>query len=155
MFHLIPAPAHRVGLRLAHGLRKRFRSLAKPDLRGVAVLLQDDNGRLLLVTHSYGPRGWALPGGGVGRGEEPEDAARREIREELGVELEALRELGRFEEMLSGTTHTAYAFGAAPTGTIHVDGREIVDARWFAREALADLHLTNVTRRRLGQLGWF
>ena len=58
--------------------------------RGVKAILSHD-GRVLLVQHTYGPRRWEIPGGGLHRGEEPIDGVRREIREELGVELRRRR----------------------------------------------------------------
>ena len=50
--------------------------------------------RVLLVRHTYGSRGWDLPGGSMKRGEAPVNAARREMHEELGVTIDDWRSLG-------------------------------------------------------------
>jgi 8-oxo-dGTP pyrophosphatase MutT (NUDIX family) len=50
------------------------------------VLLFDHDDRVLLVDPTYKP-GWEFPGGIVERGESPARAARREVAEELGIEL--------------------------------------------------------------------
>lgn len=50
------------------------------------VLLTDWDGRVLLVQPSYKPT-WEIPGGVVELGESPRAAARREFREELGLDL--------------------------------------------------------------------
>ncbi len=81
MFHLIPQSLHRALLPLAHRLRHRWRVWRKVPLTGCNVVICNLDGDVLLLRHSYGPRVWALPGGGVGRSETPEDAVRREIRE--------------------------------------------------------------------------
>ena len=154
MLSWIPAPVHRVGLRLAYGIRKRFRRFVKPDLAGVAVLLRDGDGRFLLVRHSYGPQGWAMPGGGLNRGEDPAEAARREMREELGCELDGLELLRSFEESFSGAQHVGHVFTARPSCDPRVDGRELTEARWFMQSELEALELTVVTKRRLKQLGY-
>ena len=55
-----------------------------------AVVL-DRAGRILLVRFEFPERSlWACPGGGLDPGETHEDAVRRELREEVGLELEAL-----------------------------------------------------------------
>lgn len=51
------------------------------------VLIEDDRGYILLVRPSY-KSGWDLPGGYVERGESPKEAARREVREELGLDID-------------------------------------------------------------------
>src|SRR5436309_4033245 len=49
----------------------------------------DDEGRILLLEHVFRPdSAWGIPGGFLGDGEQPEEALRRELREEVGVELE-------------------------------------------------------------------
>src|SRR2546429_10771 len=51
---------------------------------GAAAVIFDGNGRVLLVRHSYGQRGWELPGGGRQPKESLQQAGPPEIREELG-----------------------------------------------------------------------
>jgi 8-oxo-dGTP pyrophosphatase MutT (NUDIX family) len=61
-----------------------LRALWAPTAFGVAALVCDADGKVLLVRHSYSP-GWRLPGGGVGRGEPAAQAALRELKEEVGL----------------------------------------------------------------------
>ena len=49
-------------------------------------------GRVLLIHRRNPPHGWALPGGFVEYGETVEDAVRREMKEETGLELAELRQ---------------------------------------------------------------
>lgn len=154
MFHLIPAPLHRLALNLAYRLRRQFRRVFKPDLCGVSLVLCNDAGRVLLVRHSYGPSGWALPGGGIGRDEDPAEGARREMREELGCELENLVLRKTFSEVISGAQHTGHLFEAQPDREPVVDRRELEEARWFAVEELAELPITRLARERLAVLGY-
>jgi 8-oxo-dGTP diphosphatase len=53
----------------------------------VSVLITDDADRALLVKPNYHD-GWTLPGGYVDEGEAPHEAAEREVREELGLDLQ-------------------------------------------------------------------
>lgn len=50
------------------------------------VLISDWDGRVLLVQPAYKPT-WEIPGGVVEAGEAPRAAARREVGEELGIEV--------------------------------------------------------------------
>lgn len=68
----------------AFRLYMTIRALWSPTVMGVAALVEDAQGRVLLVRHSYNP-GWRLPGGGVDRGEAPAEAVLRELREEVGL----------------------------------------------------------------------
>jgi 8-oxo-dGTP pyrophosphatase MutT (NUDIX family) len=63
-----------------------------PTVRHAArVALFDENGRMLLARFEYGGKTWwAAPGGGLERAETHEEAARREIGEETGLDLRNL-----------------------------------------------------------------
>jgi ADP-ribose pyrophosphatase YjhB (NUDIX family) len=61
---------------------------------GVAYRIAEDRYEVLLVRASQEPHDWVLPKGHIEPGETPEDCARREIREEAGVDAEAIAFLG-------------------------------------------------------------
>ncbi|MEU9304981.1 NUDIX hydrolase [Streptomyces sp. NPDC048269] len=52
-----------------------------------AAIVRDEQGRVLIVNPVYKER-WNLPGGHLEEGEIPTAAVRRELREELGLDLE-------------------------------------------------------------------
>ena len=60
------------------------KALISPVAFGVLGAVMDTEGKLVLVRQSY-TRSWVLPGGGVGRGEAPEVALLRELKEEIGL----------------------------------------------------------------------
>ena len=60
-------------------------------LPSVSVLPVDQAGRLLLVRHAGHHDGWAVLGGAVEVGESPAEAAVRETREEIGLEVRLVR----------------------------------------------------------------
>ena len=90
---LEPSPAPPAGDHLRE-LRKRVgqRPLFAP---GANVLLRDDKGRVLLL-RSADTGLWTLPGGSMELGESFEQTARRELREETGLEVDELRPLQVF-----------------------------------------------------------
>lgn len=140
MLHLIPAPLHRLGLKAAHGIRRRWWRIAKVQLQGSRVLAFDARGHLLLIRHSYGSGSWMLPGGGIARGEDPLAAALRELAEEVGLSLADPRDFATLDEPLYGTTNRVHLFTGRAEGVLTIDGREIIEAAFFAPHALpADL----------------
>lgn len=136
MLHLIPAPLHRLAYRLAHALRKRWWRIARPRVTGCRMLAFDAEGRVLLVRHSYGSGKWMAPSGGMKPGEDPCDAARHELREEVNCTIDPMREIARVEEPLSGATNVVHIVAGPIQGTPKPNMREIVEARFFAPDAL-------------------
>lgn len=74
----------RVAMTALQKLRRAWWFVAQPTTRGVQAAAFTQAGKVVLVRHSYAP-GWRLPGGGVKRGETPEAAALRELKEEIGL----------------------------------------------------------------------
>jgi putative (di)nucleoside polyphosphate hydrolase len=66
---------------------------------GIAVL--DDAGRVLAMERYEFPGSWQLPQGGLDQGEEPIDAARRELREETGLTWQQVELLGAHPRWLA------------------------------------------------------
>ncbi len=145
---LLPAPLHRALLPIAHKVRHRWRRWRGTPIAGVSAVLTNLSGDVLLLRHSYGPPVWALPGGGLKPGEDPEACIRREVHEELGIKLGKVNGLGAIEEELSGSPHTAHLFTAVCAAQPEPDRREIIEARFFPSHSLPE-PLGETTRRRL------
>ena len=56
------------------------------------AIITDDEGRVLLLKHRFRPSpGWGVPGGFIEEGEQPEEALRRELREEVELEVKHVK----------------------------------------------------------------
>lgn len=66
---------------------------------GVRVIVPNGNGEILMVKQHHESRDlWMLPGGGVEEGESTLEAAKREVLEETGIEIEIERLVWFMEE---------------------------------------------------------
>lgn len=71
-------------------------------VRAVSLVVLRRDGRFLLARHYEGARAFHRPpGGSIEAGEYAVDAAKREMREELGLELGELRQLGVLENIFT------------------------------------------------------
>ena len=64
----------------------------------VDIIIELDEGGIVLIERANPPHGWALPGGFVDYGESVEDAARREAVEETGLSVEISELLGVYSQ---------------------------------------------------------
>lgn len=102
------------------------------------VVVVDERGRVLLLHHVLRKgSGWGIPGGFMKGGEQPDEAIRRELREETGLELDELelafvRTLGHIRQveiLFRGRMRSSAL--AAGRESFEVDG-----AGWFERHEL-------------------
>ena len=79
--------------RAPKALRRWTVRLSHPRFAVTAgAVITDGRGRVLLLKHRFRPgAGWGMPGGFLERGEQPDAALRRELREEIGLEVEQLK----------------------------------------------------------------
>src|SRR5713226_5387979 len=77
----LPTPLRRRLMRLGH---RRFTVTA-------GAMIFDEQRRILLLEHVFRPdSGWGIPGGFMNKDEQPEEALRRELHEETGLELDQI-----------------------------------------------------------------
>jgi len=106
------------------------------EVVGALVLRDGPSGReVLLVKASRGfTKGmWNMPGGFVTYGESIEEAARREVREEVGMDIRLQRSLGVFTKRFSSPYFMrCHVFEAEPlTQALRPDPSEIAEVRWW------------------------
>jgi ADP-ribose pyrophosphatase YjhB (NUDIX family) len=152
----VAIPAHIARLRAAVGHDLLL-------LPSVSVLPIDPSGRLLLVRHTGHHNGWGVLGGAIEVGESPAEAAVRETREEIGVEVRLVRLLDvlggpDYEVRYPNGDRTAYVTAvyqaAILDGTPAVSDDELSDVGWFTPAQLADLKLSRFARALLSATGY-
>ena len=126
----------RVWRYLPRSVRRRMARLGGRRFTVAAgAFIFDDTGRILLLEHVFRPdQGWGIPGGFLGKGEQPEEALRRELREEVGLEVEGVELL--FARTLRGPGQLEIYFRAKPVGIAAPCSFEIKRAEWFALDDL-------------------
>ena len=129
--------------RLPQALRSLLIRLGTPSFHvGAICVVERPDGHLLLVRQSYRREGWGFPGGLMRRGEDPADAAVRELREELSIDVELqglpVVVIDSPQRRVDVVFNARLSEGSeAPERTTH--SPEISDARWFPPDGLPEL----------------
>ena len=93
-----------------------------------AGIITNDRGQVLLLDHVLRPdSGWGVPGGFMDKREQPEEALRREIREETGLDLTDVA----LYLCLTHGRHIEIYMTARGVGNAEVKSREIKSLDWF------------------------
>ncbi|MFB9804875.1 NUDIX domain-containing protein [Haladaptatus pallidirubidus] len=110
-------------------------------LGDASAFVIDTDGRALFIRHLDAPEAWGVPGGGHEPGESHAETARREVREETGIECEItgvwcarrktiMLETNRDKRLYALTVH----FDARMTGSGRASAttdEEVLEAKWF------------------------
>ncbi|MFI2790749.1 MULTISPECIES: NUDIX domain-containing protein [Streptomycetaceae] len=116
------------------------------------AIVTDHEGRVLLVKPTYKP-GWNLPGGHLDEGERPREACARELREEVGLDLEVGRLLvSAFISPPGRPAHAYYLFecGQLTAGeeqSIRLQEGELSEYRFSAPDDIPESDIPPLARK--------
>ena len=105
----------------------------------VDVIIHDPQRGVVIIRRAHEPLGYALPGGFVDDGEQVEDAARREMREETSLDVELTGLLGVYSapwrDPRKHTMSTVFVGRARNPEALNA-GDDAAGAAWYALDAL-------------------
>lgn len=116
----------------------------RPALTTDALILKKNTAEILLIQRGIDPyKGkWALPGGFVEMDELLEDACKRELMEETGLELAKLEQFKVFDKVdrdPRGRTISVVFYGFVEKDAKVKGGDDAVEAAWFKLDDLPEL----------------
>lgn len=142
MFDWVQVAALQVFRRLPRPVRRLLvRGVAPSFTVGAICLIERPDGAVLLVRQVYRNQ-WGVPGGLLKRGEDPADAARREVLEEVGLPVALMGEPAVVVD--ADPQRIDIVFRARPAaGADHTEAAptspEIVEVGWFPADGLPQL----------------
>lgn len=121
--------------------------MAKKLPKVIVSALVEKDGKFLLVKEilESGKEYWIIPGGGVEFGESMDEAVKRELKEETGLDIEVMKMIDFHEAVhVKYDYHTiVFLFHAKPLNKGLVLGDKILDAKFFSKNELKDLKLVS------------
>lgn len=104
---------------------------------GVVGLVYNNKNEILLVEHVFhAETPWGLPGGWIGAKEPPEECVKREIMEELHLEIDVI-DILLVERTLKN--HLDFAYLCRPKGKVGELSFELLDYAWYDPENIPPL----------------
>ncbi len=132
----LPVLVRRAEYRLGYRALRILWFFTHPRLHGAKCAITDGD-RVLLVRHTYGARVWDFPGGKVEDGEDPREAAAREMAEELGLVDVDWQPTGVLTETVDYRHDTIHCFTAElHEPQLRLQRAELERAQWFHRAAV-------------------
>ncbi len=138
--------------------------MSKPRYRkehivtSVVAVIIDEQERVLLTRRSIPPFKdmWVMPGGKIDLGEPIATALRREVDEEVGLEVEVGSLIDVFEHLTPGEENCHYVILFYRCKPVHDDlthnPDEVAEASWVPRHELAAYRMPDGTRTILGKI---
>lgn len=126
-----------------------------------SVAIIEKNGKYLMGNKARDvgpyPNTWRLPGGGVEEGESPEEAVKREVMEETGLEVTRAEKVGHLEDEEPNkhgemTHYTFHIFRVEVVGKESVT-EEFPELVWVDKSELSDTPLARPTIKYFKRIG--
>jgi mutator protein MutT len=127
LWRYTPARLRRLTMRMTHA---RFTVTA-------GAVIQNEEGKVLLLKHTFRTgSGWGLPGGFLEGGEQPLEGLRRELREEIGLEIERVEFFTA--RSFKKPQQVEILFHAFSSGDAKQKSIEVDRATWFSPDSLPE-----------------
>lgn len=124
--------------KIANSIRRIYWYIFKPHTKGVKCLIER-NGEYLLIQSSYSGKYWTLAGGGIKYRETAGYAVKREVKEELGIILDTVKEIGQYESTAEYKRDSIHLLYAQVSGKgFNQNMAEVSNAQWFSKESLPE-----------------